>query len=95
MVLWLETLLQIDHCEESLMTPSGLSRLADSKVPAPRMEVVEVFHSMIIKTCARNYKKRCLMDEVLHRCAQSYKAWHENISPYVHKVIRTWAQLET
>ena len=56
--------LQIDYCEDSLATLHEFSRCADAKVVTPSAKVVEAFHTIICKSTQRNYKKRCLMEEV-------------------------------
>ena len=55
---------QIDHCEERIKSVESLTGVADSKVDVPSESVVEAFYTVIKQSTQRNYKKRCLMDEV-------------------------------
>ena len=56
--------MQIDYCEEALTSSAKLASQADVKVTAPPTEVIEMFHEIVCRCTQRNYKKRCIVEEV-------------------------------
>ena len=67
---------QIDYCEEALGSTARFAASADVKVSlTPSEEVAKVFLNIIQRCTQRNYKRRCVMDEVcVHAASHVYNS---------------------
>jgi tRNA A-37 threonylcarbamoyl transferase component Bud32 len=55
----------IDSYAEDLKTIEYFNRTADSKAAAPGQELTATFYTVIRRATTRNFKRRCVIDEVL------------------------------
>ena len=58
-------LIQVDRCQEEMSSIEKFTELRDKKVAAAPASVVRAFFDITRPCTHRNFKKRCLIDQVI------------------------------